>query len=72
MLSTGETLRVLPTENHPLPRVHAHPHPNKTPGIIRFKIMFVDIVFDGPPGPEPGRFVEVDTRVQNSSYSELQ
>jgi hypothetical protein len=22
--------------------------------------MFVDIVFDGPPGPQPGRFVEVE------------
>ena len=22
--------------------------------------MFVDIVFDGPPGPESGRFVEVE------------
>jgi len=24
------------------------------------EIMFVDIVFDGPPGPESGRFVEVE------------
>jgi hypothetical protein len=24
--------------------------------------MFVDIVFDGPPGPESGRFVEVENQ----------
>jgi hypothetical protein len=24
--------------------------------------MFVDIVFDGPPGPESGRFIEVENQ----------
>ena len=27
---------------------------------------FIDIVFDGPPGPEPGRFVEVEDANGNS------
>ena len=26
----------------------------------------IDIVFDGPPGPEPGRFVEVEDTNGNS------
>ena len=28
--------------------------------------MFVDIVFDGPPGPESGRFIEVEKQLGRS------
>jgi len=27
---------------------------------------YIDVVFDGPPGPEPGRFVEVEDAKGNS------
>jgi hypothetical protein len=27
---------------------------------------YIDIVFDGPPGPEPGRFIEVEDAKGNS------
>ena len=30
------------------------------------EVMFVDIVFDGPPGPESGRFVEVENQLGRS------
>jgi hypothetical protein len=30
------------------------------------EMMFVDIVFDGPPGPESGRFVEVENQLGRS------
>jgi hypothetical protein len=41
----------------------AHPQPDINPAALEtvaIKIPTVDIVFDGPPGPEAGRFVEVE------------
>ncbi len=37
------------------------PHSSRGPTLDN-EIMFVDIVFDGPPGPESGRFVEVENQ----------